>query len=95
MLVEFSPVQIYMQKLQARFGSIALFFFDEYDGRIIGVKWLSDSQADTFAASMYGMHSTRVVCRQEATSGAANSHTAALADMACLGAGLVADVRDL
>jgi len=95
-LVDFSPVQIYMQKLQARFGSIALFFYDEYDGRVIGVKWLSDAQADPFAASINGMHSTRTVCRQVAvTGGAQNVHTAALADMACLGSGLVADVRDL
>ena len=95
-LVDFSPVQSYMQKLQARFGSVALFFYDEYDGRVIGVKWLSDHGGDPFAASIDGVHSTRTICRQVAlASGDQTDHRAALADMACLGSGLVADVRDL
>jgi len=94
-LVDFSPVQLYMQKLQARFGSVALFFYDEYDGRVIGVKWLSDAQDDPFAASINGDCSTRTIRRQVAlASGAEDDHEAALADMACLGSGLVADVRD-
>ena len=92
-LVDFSPAHIYVQKLQARFGSIALFFFDEYDGRVVGVKWLSDAQVDSFTASINGMHSTNIVGRQ--ASGGRNLRTAALADMACLGAGLVVDVRVL
>ena len=84
-----------MHRLQARFGKVALFFFDRYDGRVIGVKWLLNAPVKSLATNVDILHSVRINRQPAGAIGAELDCAAALADMACLGSGLVADVRVL
>ena len=92
-LVDVSPGHIYTQKLQDRFSSIALFFTNRFDGRIIGVKWLPDPALEVFVANIGISHSLQSNRRQAPVTSVRLDYTAALADMACIAPGLIDDVR--
>ncbi|XP_077202809.1 nucleolar protein 6-like [Paroedura picta] len=38
-VVDYDPVQMYLQELQEAFGDLALFFYDKHGGEVIGVLW--------------------------------------------------------
>ena len=95
MLVGISPGHMYTQKLQARFSSIALFFTNRFDGRIIGVKWLPSPSSDILIANIGISHSLQSDRKTAPVTSIRLDHTAALADMACMAPGLIEDVRVL
>jgi hypothetical protein len=86
---------MYMQRLQARFSSIALFFSNRFDGRIIGVKWLPSPSSETLVANIGTSHSLQSDRKRAPVTSVRLDHTAALADMACVAPGLIEDVRVL
>ncbi|CAG0892048.1 unnamed protein product [Darwinula stevensoni] len=46
-IVEFDPVQCYLEELRGLYGELALFFHDEHGGDVIGVLWKPDAWKPT------------------------------------------------
>ncbi|XP_075416145.1 nucleolar protein 6 [Tenrec ecaudatus] len=87
----YDPPQIYLAQLRAAFGDLALFFYDQHGGEVIGVLWKPPSfQPQPFKAS--GMKGRMAVSRGGEL--AMVPHVEAiLEDFAVLGEGLVQAVE--
>ncbi|XP_045145137.1 nucleolar protein 6 isoform X2 [Echinops telfairi] len=87
----YDPPQLYLAQLRAAFGDLALFFYDQHGGEVIGVLWKPSSfQPQPFKAS--GMKGRMAVSRGGEL--AMVPHVEAiLEDFAVLGEGLVQAVE--
>ena len=88
----FDPVTQYVQRLEARYGGVAAFFADSYGGRAIGIKWASPAHVGA-ALDLCAAHAHNAGLSRGKIQGTTLAAPAVLADMACMGAGLVAGVH--
>ena len=91
-MVDFDPVRHLLNRLEARYANLAVFFYDSIGGRSIGVKWrkqncvaqhidLSAAQALNAGLRRGKAHDFNLIA------------SVVLADMACMAAGLVAGIQ--
>ncbi|GMH37709.1 hypothetical protein BSKO_05582 [Bryopsis sp. KO-2023] len=45
-LVGFDPVRMYVDRLEAKFGHLAVFCYDEYGGKALGIRWRPNAFAE-------------------------------------------------
>ncbi|KAM9096445.1 nucleolar protein 6 [Sarcophilus harrisii] len=87
----YDPPSLYLDQLRKAFGDLALFFYDQHGGEVIGVLWRPDSfQPQPFkATSVQG----RMVVSQRGDLVTVPNVEAILEDFAILGKGLVQTVE--
>ena len=84
----FDPVLLFVRQLEARYSHVALFFYDAIGGRTIGIKWRA--QQPRAGVNVAAAHAQNAAQERGQAQGTEFAASAVLADMACLGAGLVA-----
>nr|XP_004658431.2 nucleolar protein 6 [Jaculus jaculus] len=90
-VVGYDPPQLYLAQLREAFGDLALFFYDQYGGDVIGVLWKPTSfQPQPFKASCTKGH---MVVSQGGELVMVPNVEAILEDFAVLGEGLVQAVE--
>lgn len=91
-MVGFDPVRQLVQQLEARYKNVAAFFYDSIGGRSIGIKWLGQNR-NSHSVDLVAAHtqSAGLQCGKVQDSNFAARMV--LADMACLGAGVIAGVH--
>ena len=91
-VINLDPISHFVCCLEARYSNIAAFFYDSIGGRSVGVKWRGDIDGKG------GVVLTAAQAQNAGNQHGKSSETsiavrAVLADMACLGAGLIAGVQ--
>lgn len=86
-VVGYNPVKKYVEELRASYSQLAMFFYDQFGGTVIAVKFKTFSKEEKFKT-------TELNCRQvaETGTGVAINWGAVIEDWAILGEGLVKTV---